>query len=128
MPSTRIDTQRGWIKGRQLEIIEAIQCVLVDVIKIPTDDRNIRLFEYDSDSMIVPAGKSQSYMMIEVSLFEGRTDATKISLFAALAEALAQFGIVKTDIDVMLNEIPRNNWGIGGVSANNIELSYQIAI
>ncbi|WP_185969866.1 hypothetical protein [Rhizobium straminoryzae] len=52
MPATRIETRQGWIGGRRLEVIEAVQRALVEGLKIPDHDRCIRLVEYEPDTII----------------------------------------------------------------------------
>ena len=124
MPSTRIETRRGWLNGRQLELIEAVHRSRVEAIKIPAGDRDIRLVEYGDDHMIVPVGKSGRYISIEVSLFAGRSEAAKRALFAAIARELTAFDVPVTDVSIILYEVERQNWGMGGVPASDVVLTY----
>jgi hypothetical protein len=45
MPSTRFETSSGWINGRHAEIAAAIQRALIEGIRIPETDRDIRIVE-----------------------------------------------------------------------------------
>ena len=128
MPSTRIETRRGWIGDRRLAVIEAVQRALVTGLKIPEYDRCISLTEYDADAMIVPPGKGQSYSVIEIKLFSGRSLDAKRRLYAAIAEELSAFGVPAADIKVVLLESEPLNWGLGGLPASEIELGFKIDV
>lgn len=128
MPATRIETRRGWIKDRKIQIIAAVQDALVSALKLPEHDRCVRLLEYDEDAIITPQGKGPFYMVIEVTLFSGRTIDAKRNLYAALTDRLFPFGIPATDVKIVLVEVPASNWGLGGVPASEIELGYKIDV
>lgn len=56
--------------------------------------------------------------IIQVNLMEGRTDEQKEALIAALTEATVQsLGAPRDSVRVLLNEMPKTHWGIGGKSA-----------
>lgn len=56
--------------------------------------------------------------IIQVSMMEGRNDEQKEALIAALTEATVQsLGAPRDSVRVLLNEIPKTHWGIGGKSA-----------
>ena len=56
--------------------------------------------------------------IIQVNLMEGRNDEQKEALIAALTEATVQsIGAPRESVRVLLNEVPKTHWGIGGKSA-----------
>jgi 4-oxalocrotonate tautomerase len=56
--------------------------------------------------------------IIQVNLMEGRSDELKEALIAALTEATVQsIGAPRESVRVLLNEMPKTHWGIGGKSA-----------
>ncbi|MCX8997033.1 tautomerase family protein [Rhizobiaceae bacterium BDR2-2] len=128
MPATRIETRRGWIGDRRLDIIEAVQRALLAGLKIPEHDRCIRLAEYDADAMIVPPGKGPSYLVIEITLFSGRSLDAKRRLYAALAEELSAFGVPASDIKTVLVETAPENWGLRGLPASDIDLGFKVDV
>lgn len=128
MPATRIETRRGWIGARRREIIEAVQRGLLTGLEIPETDRCIRLTEYDDDAMIAPPGKGVSWMVIEITLFSGRSLDAKRRLYAALTEELGAFGIPAADIKIVLVEVAPENWGLRGLPASEIDLGYRIDV
>lgn len=128
MPATRIETRRGWIGARRREIIEAVRRGLLTGLEIPETDRCIRLTEYDDDAMIAPPGKGASWMVIEITLFSGRSLDAKRRLYAALTEELGAFGIPAADIKIVLVEVAPENWGLRGLPASEIDLGYRIDV
>lgn len=128
MPSTRIETRRGWIGGRRTELLEAVQRALVAGILIPEQDRCIRLVEYDEDAILVPPHVGPHYMVIEITLFTGRTIEAKRRLYAALASELAAFGLMPHDIKTILIEVDRPNWGLKGLPASDIDVGFKVDV
>ena len=56
--------------------------------------------------------------IIQVNLMEGRSDEQKEALIAALTDATVQsLGAPRDSVRVLLNEMPKSHWGIGGKSA-----------
>lgn len=128
MPSTRIETRAGWIGDRHEALIAAVQRALVEGIRIPEHDRDIRVIEYPSHAFAPPAGKGPAYSIIEISMFTGRSVDAKRRLYAALASELAAFGLAPTDLKVVLHDVPQENWGIRGKSAIDIELGFKVEV
>jgi phenylpyruvate tautomerase PptA (4-oxalocrotonate tautomerase family) len=128
MPSTRLETRAGWIGERHAAIAEAIQQALVEAIKIPVEDRDIRITEHPAQAFFPPPGRAANYSIIEVTLFTGRSLEAKRRLFAALSAAMAQFGVGDNDLKVILIEVPRENWGLRGKSGVDIELGFKIEV
>ncbi|MFB9948396.1 tautomerase family protein [Rhizobium puerariae] len=128
MPATRIETRRGWIGTRRPDVIEAVQRALLTGLKLPEDDRCVRLLEYDHDAMIVPSGRGASYTVVEITLFSGRTLEAKRRLYAALVEELSVFGVPADDIKTVLVEVRPENWGLRGSPASELDLGYRIDV
>ncbi|MGI4814304.1 MAG: 2-hydroxymuconate tautomerase [Janthinobacterium lividum] len=53
-----------------------------------------------------------------ISIMDGRTDAQKAHLIAAVSDAIHEsLGAPYEAIRVLLEEVPRTQWGIGGKTA-----------
>lgn len=128
MPSTRIETRAGWIGDRHEALIAAVQSALIEGIRIPEHDRDIRVLEYPPHAFAPPPGRGANYTIIEITLFTGRSLEAKRRLFAALARELSAFGVAATDLKIYLVEVNRENWGLGGKSAADIELSFKVEV
>lgn len=68
-------------------------------------------------------------MVIEVELLAGRLHAAKRNLYAAICRNLkVSFGLEPSDIRVVLAEAPRDNWGIDGKPASEIDLGFKVEV
>ncbi len=128
MPSTRIETRKGWLGTQKREFIEAVQAALVAGILIPERDRCVRLAEYDEDAFIAGADKGPHYTVVEISLFTGRSIEAKRRLYAELVARVAPFGLAPHDLKVILHEVPRENWGLRGLPASEIDLGFKVDV
>lgn len=128
MPSTRVETQAGWLDGRHAEFIAAIQRALVEGIRIPEQDRDIRVLEYPAHAFAPPAGRGPNYSVIEIAMFTGRTIDAKRRLYASLVRELAAFDIAPSDLKFVVHDVPRENWGLGGKAATDIELGFKVDV
>lgn len=128
MPSTRIETRKGWLGGRRRDFIETVQAALVAGIQIPETDRCIRLAEYDEEAFVTGSDKGPHYTVIEISLFPGRSIEAKRRLYAALTAAVAAFGLTAHDLKIILHEVPRENWGLRGKPGSEIELGFKVDV
>lgn len=128
MPSTRLETRAGWIGDRHDALVAAVQRALVEGIRIPEHDRDIRIIEYPPHAFAPPSGKGPAYTIIEISMFTGRSVDAKRRLYAALVSELAAFGLAATDLKIVVHDVPRENWGIRGKAAIDIELGFKVEV
>ncbi|MCA9895826.1 MAG: tautomerase family protein, partial [Anaerolineae bacterium] len=69
------------------------------------------------------------YTIIEISMFEGRSVASKKTLFRLLFERLhEQLHISPQDVEITITETPRHNWGIRGLPGDELQLNYKVDI
>lgn len=127
MPSTRIETTAGWITDHAA-LIAAVQDAVVEGIRVPPGDRDIRVLESPSHAFAVPHGKGPRYTVVEMSMFTGRSLDAKRRLYAALATTLERFGVSPADLKIFIHEVDRENWGLGGKAATDIELGFKIDV
>jgi phenylpyruvate tautomerase PptA (4-oxalocrotonate tautomerase family) len=128
MPSTRITTGI-WARGSETKLIEAVQGALLAALKIPDYDRDVVLDLYDEASRIVPTGRTDRYMRVEIILFSGRSLDAKKALYSALVANLCAIGVPANEIKIVLIEVPPENWGLrGGQPASEIDLGFRIDV
>ena len=128
MPSTRITTGL-WARGSETRLIEAVQSALLSALKIPDYDRDVVLDLYDEVSRIVPTGRSDRYVRVEITLFSGRSLDAKKALYSALVANLSALDVPSNEIKIVLIEVPPENWGLrGGQSASEIDLGFRIDV
>lgn len=129
MPLVRVSVVREWSAKEKLGIMNAVHSALVDAFGIPEPDRNIRIQQYDSSDWLLPPGKSDRYVLVEVFAFQGRSAQAKGELYKRMVENLSIFGVPASDIFIIVVEQPRENWGIrGGQRADLVDLGYSVKI
>lgn len=108
---------------------EAIHAAVMDALAYPPDKRFHRFIRLDRQDFLVPADRSERYIIIEISLFEGRSVEAKKRLIRGLYDRIpAATGITPQDIEITLYETPRHNWGIRGQPGDEIGLAYRIDV
>ncbi len=108
-------------------ISEVIHSCVVDALTFPQDKRFHRFFLLETGDFIYPPDRSEKYVIIEISMFEGRTIETKKKLIHLLFSRLsAQVGIPPMDIEITISETPKHNWGIRGLAGDDLNLNYKV--
>jgi phenylpyruvate tautomerase PptA (4-oxalocrotonate tautomerase family) len=114
------------IKAKLSDVIHA--CV-VAALQYPPDKRFHRFFPLAAEDFIYPSDRSERYTIIEISLFEGRSVEAKKHLVRLLYErAAAELDLAPADLEIMLFETPRHNWGIRGLPGDEVGLTYTVAV
>jgi phenylpyruvate tautomerase PptA (4-oxalocrotonate tautomerase family) len=114
------------IKARLSDIIHG--CVM-EAFAYPADKRAHRFFPLEKEDFYYPAGRSDAYTIIEISLFEGRTVEAKKRLYRLLFDRIqAELGISPIDVEITLFETPRHNWGIRGVPGDELAIDYKVEV
>lgn len=129
MPVTLVSILEGRSAAEKTALLNAVQNAIAATLRLPPQDRNIRLAVHRKGEWLLPEGKSDAYVLVETMLFAGRTPETKGALYAAIVEALEGIGVARTDVFIRLIEQPRENFGIrGGQRADLVDLGYAVKI
>ena len=120
------------LKGRSIEekkaLLDAIHAALLDAFKIPENDRNQRIFEFEPENFDIPEEKTSNYTIIEIDVFPGRSLDAKRKLYQKIVQNLNE-QIQPNDILVVLKEPPLDNWGVrGGMPASEIDLGFKLDV
>lgn len=126
MPTVKIELKEGRDMDTLLNLQKTIMNSVVEVLQLPDNDRNIRLIEYKPEFFQM---KYPYEILIEISLFIGRTKETKKALYKTIVERLSNMNIEKETVLIFLNEQPLDNWGgRGGTSASEMNLGFKVDI
>ncbi|HNZ72731.1 MAG TPA: tautomerase family protein [Prolixibacteraceae bacterium] len=127
MPVVKIELAKGKSKEFKRIFMDAVHESMVETLKIPANDKNIRLMDYDADCFDT---KPPYQYFIEIIMFSGRTKETKSKLFRSLVDKLHdKLNIDPQSVFIVINEQPTENWGIrGGISASDVQLDFTIAL
>ncbi len=129
MPITRIEGRRPRSAEEVQALIEAVYLAQREGLKVPEWDRQIRYIEHRPENFHVVPGRSENYLLVEISLFAGRSVEAKRALYRAVVQRLGRLGVDAQDITILLHEVPAENWGIrGGQVASEVELGFKVDV
>ena len=114
---------------RRDALSDAIHGAVMAALDYPPEKRFHRFVGLDDGDFRHPADRGDDYTIVEVSLFEGRSDEAKRRLIDELfARIEAEAGIPSHSVEITLTETPRVNWGIRGRNAADLELGYRVDV
>lgn len=111
------------------QLSETIHSCVVDGLQFPREKRFHRFILLHPDDFYYPADRTDRYLIIEISVFEGRSVQAKKELIRLLFTRLRQtFGMQAQDIEITIFETPACNWGIRGVPGDELKLNYTVEV
>jgi phenylpyruvate tautomerase PptA (4-oxalocrotonate tautomerase family) len=126
MPLVKIEISEGSSRKKLIQLQRIVMDSVVTVLQLPENDRNIRLIEYKPEFFSM---KNPYEILIEISLFKGRTFSTKKLLYQTITDNLQELGIRKEQVFILLNEQPLENWGVrGGFPASEIKIGFKVEL
>ena len=129
MPLVSIDVLKGRSDAEKQALMLSLHSAFVEALKILDDDRKYRLREYTPAEFMIPPGKSARYVVVEASLFPGRSLAAKRRLYQAIVRNFGKLGIPPDEVFIVLHEPQMENWGIrGGLPASEVELGFEVRV
>ncbi len=119
MPSTRIETRAGWIGDRHAELIAAVQRALVEGIRIPDNDRFVRILEYPAHRLRRRPGQGPELLPSSrprcLPATRARRQASRLYALRWPASSLPSACRFRSQDHH--HDVPRENWGLRGQSA-----------
>lgn len=129
MAQVKIYGLRTRLEPMKSRLSDVIHGCLVEAFKLPEDKRFHRFITLQSEDFIFPPDRSEKYTIIEIIMLEGRSLESKKRLIGLLYERLAAaFGISSQDLEIVMLESPRHNWGIRGLPGDELALNYQVNV
>src|ERR1022692_1781068 len=125
MPLVRIAIREGKTDEYRAAIQEGIHSAMIETIGVPPDDRFQIFTEHGAGALISDPGylgiaRGDGFLVIQITLNQGRTLEKKRALYRRIADNLqVNPGIRPQDVLINLVEVPKENWSFG-----NGELSY----
>nr|WP_054550079.1 tautomerase family protein [Lysinibacillus sphaericus] len=106
-----------------------IHSCMVDALEYPLDKKFHRFFPMDKEDFYFASERTESYTIIEISMFEGRTIQAKKQLVKLLFERINnKLNISPQDFEITIFETPKHNWGIRGLPGDELALNYKVNI
>jgi 4-oxalocrotonate tautomerase len=123
MPLVRIDLVEGKPAEYRRGIGDIVYQAMIDVLKVPKDDRFQVIAEHPEHSLIADENylgikRTKDCVFIQITLNAGRSVEQKKSFYAAVAKALhSRWGLRGEDVFINLVEVPKENWSFGNGEA-----------
>ena len=129
MAQVKIYGEKGRLKAVRTDLSEIVHRVNRRVLGLPEDKRFHRFLCLEAEDFLYPPDRSPAYLILEISLFEGRAPETKKALLKALmAEVSEGLGIAVEDVEITIFETPKANWGIRGQTGDELILAYKVEV
>ncbi|MEE1650779.1 tautomerase family protein [Brachybacterium sp. J144] len=120
---------RESIDRRRAALSEAIHGAVMSALDYPPEKRFQRFIALSDEDFLHPPDRGTDYTIIEISMFEGRSDAAKRALIEELfARIERDAGTPPHAVEVTIHETPRVNWGIRGRNAEDLSLGYCVDV
>ncbi len=114
------------VRERLSEVIH--ECVM-EALQFPADKKAHRFFLMEKEDMLYPAGRTDAYTIIEISMIEGRSIETRKKLIRLLFDNIRdKLNIQHQDIEINIQESPACNWGFRGMHGDEVKLNYKINV
>jgi phenylpyruvate tautomerase PptA (4-oxalocrotonate tautomerase family) len=119
MPIASIALRRGKSAAYRRAVADAVHEALVEVVKIPPDDRFQLITEFDNDGLIydrnfLGIARSDDIVIIQITLRAGRSRETRVALHRHIADRLAANpGMRPEDVFIVLVENDYADWSVG---------------
>jgi phenylpyruvate tautomerase PptA (4-oxalocrotonate tautomerase family) len=129
MAQVKIYGLRSHLDPVKQQLSDTIHSCMVDALKYPQHKRCHRFLPLDPEDFYYPPepGRTDRYMILEFSMFEGRSVDTKKHLIRLLFDRLdKQLGISAQDVEMTIFETPQHNWGFRGLPGDEHSLDYQV--
>jgi len=130
MPLVKIEMLKGKSSEYKKALLDGVHQALVDTFKIPEYDRMQMLYELDKENFEISSNRTEDFILIELTIFKGRSFEAKKNLYKAIVDNLEKaLGIKRTDVMIVINEPPLENWGVaGGKPASEVDFGFKIDV
>ncbi|MEH2158188.1 tautomerase family protein [Nostoc sp.] len=111
------------------ELSNIIHTSVIEVLQLTPEKRFHRFFPLDKSDFFYPSDRSDNYLIIEISMFEGRSVETKKQLIRLVIKNISEkLNISVYDIEITIFETPKYNWGIRGLPGDELILNYKVEV
>lgn len=129
MAQIKIFARRETIQRHRAALSEAIHEAVMQALAYPAEKRFHRFIGLEAEDFVHAVDRSENYLIVEISMFEGRsTEAKKALIRGIYANVAEATDIVAQDVEITIFETPRGNWGIRGVPGDELALGYTVNV
>ncbi|MBD2414837.1 tautomerase family protein [Nostoc calcicola FACHB-389] len=111
------------------ELSNIIHTCVIEILQLTPEKRFHRFFPLEKSNFYYPPDRSENYLIVEISMFEGRSVETKKQLIRLLIQNIHEkLNISLYDIEITIFETPKHNWGIRGLPGDELILNYKVEL
>ncbi|MBD2515544.1 tautomerase family protein [Nostoc sp. FACHB-973] len=111
------------------ELSNIIHTCVIEILQLTPEKRFHRFFPLEKSDFYYPHDRSENYLIVEISMFEGRSVETKKQLIRLLIQNIHEkLNISIYDIEITIFETPKHNWGIRGLPGDELILNYKVEV
>ena len=115
MPLVRVEIIKGKSREYKKTLLDCIHEGLVEAFGIDDDDRFQRITEIDAEDFERSSDKTDDFMIIELTIFPGRTAEQKRNAIKAVTANISErLHVAPEDVFIVMNEPSLENWGFAG--------------
>jgi phenylpyruvate tautomerase PptA (4-oxalocrotonate tautomerase family) len=127
MAQVKIYMLRNTLEPIKAQLSSIVHSCLCEALGLPLEKKFQRFFPLEPENFIHP--RSDQYVILEIILFAGRSIEAKKKLTALLFERFQRgLGISSHDLEIVLLESARHNWGIRGSPGDELSLEYKVGV
>lgn len=129
MPQIKIYGLKANLALVKQQLSDVIHACVMEALQFPADKRAHRFIGLEKDDFFMPAGRSDAYIIIEITMIEGRSVEARKKLIRLLFDKIkADVGIDHMDVEICIYESPACNWGFRGMHGDEIKLNYSVNV
>ncbi len=122
----KIEIVKGHSAEYKAAFLQAVHDALVNSLQVPDSDRIQRLYEVEPELFARDAKKTDKFSIIEIALFPGRSAELKEKAIKEMYRLLGErLQIAPSDIFILINDPPLDNWGQRGEQVSKLGLRYK---
>ena len=129
MTQVKIYALRSELEQHRQALSDSIHAALTDVLGLPPEKKFQRFFSLDSADFVFPVDRSMRYTILELQMFTGRRPETLQALMGELQRRWqVDLNGDPNDLEIVLMQMPAEQWGIRGRAGHELTLTYEVNV
>jgi 4-oxalocrotonate tautomerase len=123
VPFVRIDLRSGTSPKHRSTIGDVIYEAMISTLNVPKNDRFQIITEHPAEELVIDKEylgitRTDRYILIQITLNEGRSLDQKRAFYKAIADGLHdRLSVRREDVFINLVEVAKENWSFGNGEA-----------
>jgi phenylpyruvate tautomerase PptA (4-oxalocrotonate tautomerase family) len=127
MAQVKVYGNKQFLDTNRSALSDIIHSSMVTALGLPPGKKFHRFIPLETGDFIFPEDRTPSYTIVEISMFEGRSEERIKGLIKAIMkEVQERLKLHPNDLEITVSQSPRYCWGIRGKTGDELELNYKI--